>query len=216
MSIFGIADTFCFRLSRCRVYSGLPSYCTLVADPTDSCCRVPKCQSGPINYQPIYNNMVGSSTPAPNAFNVVPIGSHNTIYGSNEIKPGSNNPFTASGGQSNHSSTIIMLLWRFLKKISIIIWELISQYNFSWKSYEIQTLLSKTLNLFFFNYLARSTISFFVCSAEYENYIINWKHRYQEFSVQLLLKCSSLSVLTFASLILFYRLQCLYIQGRPT
>lgn len=121
VSIFGIADTFCFRLSRCRVYSGLPSYCTLVADPADSCCRVPKCQSGPINYQPIYNNMVGSSTPAPNAFNVVPIGSHNTIYGSNEIKPGSNNPFTASGGQSNHSSTIIMLLWRFLKKISIII-----------------------------------------------------------------------------------------------
>uniref|UniRef100_A0A8W8JW71 VWFC domain-containing protein n=5 Tax=Magallana gigas TaxID=29159 RepID=A0A8W8JW71_MAGGI len=46
------------------------------------------------------NNMVGSSTPAPNAFNVVPIGSHNTIYGSNEIKPGSNNPFTASGGYS--------------------------------------------------------------------------------------------------------------------
>lgn len=42
--------------------------------------------------------MAGGSTPAPNAFNVVPIGSHNTIYGSNEVKPGSSNPFTSSGG----------------------------------------------------------------------------------------------------------------------
>ncbi|XP_078338507.1 uncharacterized protein LOC111134355 isoform X1 [Crassostrea virginica] len=86
--------------ARCRVYSGLPSYCTLETDPADSCCRVPKCQSGQINYQPIYNNMAGGSTPAPNAFNVVPIGSHNTIYGSNEVKPGSSNPFTSSGGYS--------------------------------------------------------------------------------------------------------------------
>lgn len=106
-------------MNRCRVYSGLPSYCTLKQDPSDTCCKVPECQSGPINYQPVYNNMAGASTPPPNAFNVVPIGSHNTVYGSNEVKPGAVNPFTSAGGKSHISLNCLFHLRHWNRSLCI-------------------------------------------------------------------------------------------------
>ncbi|XP_076113279.1 uncharacterized protein LOC143080963 [Mytilus galloprovincialis] len=65
--------------ARCKVYSSLPSICTLEQDPADSCCQIPDCGA----YTPITGNKFTGNIPT-KKFNLVPIGTHSVFYGSRQ------------------------------------------------------------------------------------------------------------------------------------
>ena len=66
-------------LFRCKVFSNLPSICTLKPDPADSCCEQPDCGT----YSPIIGNTI-TGTPPPNKLNIIPIGTHTVFSGSSQ------------------------------------------------------------------------------------------------------------------------------------
>ena len=66
---------------RCPAYSGLPSFCTLVQDPSDACCMKPQCNLPGVSLTPyIGGGTSGSATP-PTSLQVLPVGTHQTIIG---------------------------------------------------------------------------------------------------------------------------------------
>ncbi|KAJ8302722.1 LOW QUALITY PROTEIN: hypothetical protein KUTeg_019118 [Tegillarca granosa] len=68
-----------FSIYRCKAYSNLPSICTLIPDPVDSCCEIPKCGA----FNPIMGGSFnGTGTPPPGGLNEIPIGTHNIFTGS--------------------------------------------------------------------------------------------------------------------------------------
>lgn len=66
-----------YHISRCHVYSDLPSTCYLVKDPQDACCTKPQCSGSLI---PV--TATGTPVTGPSGTNVVPIGSHTQFSGS--------------------------------------------------------------------------------------------------------------------------------------
>lgn len=88
---------------RCRLFGSLPSQCTLVQDPNDRCCYIPRCVATGTNIplNPYFNTFNGSSnvTPKPGKLNIVPVGQYQLISGNNWQKPGTST-FNGNGGKA--------------------------------------------------------------------------------------------------------------------
>ncbi|XP_076111945.1 uncharacterized protein LOC143080130 isoform X2 [Mytilus galloprovincialis] len=87
--------------AKCKLFQQLPSQCSLVRDPVNRCCYVPRCVATGTNIplNPYYNTYNGSSnvTPQPGKLNVIPVGQYSVISGNNWQKP-QGSVFTGVGG----------------------------------------------------------------------------------------------------------------------
>ncbi|KAJ8302983.1 hypothetical protein KUTeg_019379 [Tegillarca granosa] len=79
--------------ARCKVYSGVPSFCTMMPDPNDACCKTIRC-TAPNGQQltPMLpgNTPTQSPTLSPDIIHVVPLGTHNVFTGTGLPVPGTN------------------------------------------------------------------------------------------------------------------------------
>ncbi|KAK3581064.1 hypothetical protein CHS0354_033850 [Potamilus streckersoni] len=68
---------------RCQAYSGLPSFCNLIDDPADKCCKTPQCiLPGGATLTPVQGYGPSGTVP-PGSLQVLPVGTHTVITGSN-------------------------------------------------------------------------------------------------------------------------------------
>lgn len=101
---------------RCKSYSSIPNFCTLVQDPNDACCSTVRCNVNGQQLTPLIpdGRPTPSPTLAPNMINVVPLGTHTVITGSglpNGQVPG------ATGGRSKIIAKCLILV--LIKKKNI-------------------------------------------------------------------------------------------------
>ncbi|CAC5397846.1 unnamed protein product [Mytilus coruscus] len=87
--------------NKCKLFQQLPSQCSLVRDPVNRCCYVPRCVATGTNIplNPYYNTYNGSSNviPQPGKLNIVPLGQYNVITGNNWQRP-QGSTYTGVGG----------------------------------------------------------------------------------------------------------------------
>ncbi|XP_053376973.1 uncharacterized protein LOC123528762 [Mercenaria mercenaria] len=63
---------------RCPIFVGLPSFCTLISDPNDKCCKKPSCS--PTNGLTL-TPLTGNATYPPTSLSVLPVGTHQVFSG---------------------------------------------------------------------------------------------------------------------------------------
>ncbi|XP_060567789.1 mucin-2-like isoform X2 [Ruditapes philippinarum] len=70
---------------KCPVYSSLPSFCTLIPDPSNTCCKKPLCT---LPSGQTLSPVSGTATPPPHSLQVLPVGTHVVINGYSKPQPG--------------------------------------------------------------------------------------------------------------------------------
>ncbi|XP_076111939.1 uncharacterized protein LOC143080127 isoform X2 [Mytilus galloprovincialis] len=87
--------------AKCKLFQALPAQCSLVPDPADGCCKIPRCVATGTNIplNPIFNTINGSSNvkPKPGTLNLIPVANYGVISGTNNQFP-NGTTYTGVGG----------------------------------------------------------------------------------------------------------------------